>query len=98
VRVNIVRSRLVRTASFDATFGPEFHEFLEALGGFEDCYTTPEEIGNVVFTLASGLCDAIGGQVIMVDRGFEFFDNLMGIAERARARGKLTWTPKEEGA
>jgi NAD(P)-dependent dehydrogenase (short-subunit alcohol dehydrogenase family) len=94
-RVNIVRSRLVRTASFDATFGPEFHEFLEALGGFEDCYTTPEEIGDVVFALASGLCDAIGGQVIMVDRGFEFFDNLMGIAERARAKGKLVWTPKE---
>jgi hypothetical protein len=83
----------VRTASFDATFGPEFHEFLEALGGFEDCYTTPEEIGNVVFSLASGLCDAIGGQVIMVDRGFEFFDNLMGIAERARAKKTLVWSP-----
>lgn len=94
-RVNIVRSRLVRTASFDATFGPEFHEFLEALGGFEDCYTTPEEIGDVVFALGSGLCEAVGGQVIMVDRGFEFFDNLMGIAERARAKGKLVWTPKE---
>jgi NAD(P)-dependent dehydrogenase (short-subunit alcohol dehydrogenase family) len=40
VRVNVIRSRLVRTASFDATFGPEFHDFLEALGGFEDCYIT----------------------------------------------------------
>ncbi|RVU45050.1 SDR family NAD(P)-dependent oxidoreductase [Rubrivivax rivuli] len=95
VRVNVVRSRLVRTASFDATFGEEFHAFLEALGGFEDCYTTPEEIANVVLMLASGLCDAVGGQVIMVDRGFEFFDNLMGIAERARAKGKLVWKPGE---
>lgn len=86
-RVNVVRSRLVRTASFDATFGPEFHAFLEALGGFEDCYTTPEEVAAAVFALGSGLLDAVGGQVIMVDKGFEFFDNLMGIAERARAKG-----------
>jgi len=91
VRVNVVRSRLVRTASFDATFGREFHDFLEALGGFEDCYTTPEEVANVVLMIASGFCDAIGGQVVMVDRGFEFFDNLMGIAERARKKGKLVW-------
>jgi 3-oxoacyl-[acyl-carrier protein] reductase len=95
VRVNIVRSRLVRTESFDATFGKEFHEFLEALGGFGDCYTTPEDIGNVVFALGSGLCDAVGGQVIMVDKGFQFFDNLMGIAQRARAKGKLIWNKGE---
>lgn len=96
VRVNVVRSRLVRTASFDATFGQEFHDFLEALGGFEDCYTTPEEVANVVLMIASGFCDAIGGQVIMVDRGFEFFDNLMGIAERARKKGKLVWKDSPE--
>lgn len=87
VRVNVIRSRLVRTASFDATFGAEFHDFLEALGGFEDCYTTPEDIGNAALALGSGLLDAVGGQVIMVDKGFEFFDNLMGIGERARKRG-----------
>jgi NAD(P)-dependent dehydrogenase (short-subunit alcohol dehydrogenase family) len=87
VRFNVIRSRLVRTASFDATFGAEFHEFLEALGGFDDCYTEPEEIGDVALALGSGLMDAVGGQVIMVDKGFEFFDNLMGIGERARKRG-----------
>ena len=96
VRVNIVRSRLVRTESFDATFGKEFHDYLDALGGFEDCYTSPEDIGNVVFALGSGLCDAVGGQVIMVDKGFQFFDNLMGIAERARAKGKIIWTKESE--
>jgi NAD(P)-dependent dehydrogenase (short-subunit alcohol dehydrogenase family) len=87
VRVNVIRSRLVRTESFDATFGADFHEFLQALGGFEDCYTTPEDIGKVALALGSGLLDAVGGQVIMVDKGFEFFDNLMGIAERAKRRG-----------
>lgn len=86
-RVNVIRSRLVRTESFDATFGAEFHEFLEALGGFEDCYTSPEDIANVALALGSGLMDAVGGQVIMVDKGFEFFDNLMGIGERARKKG-----------
>ena len=84
VKVNVIRSRLVRTASYDATFGDTFHRFLESLGGFEDCYTTPEEVANVVLMVAGGFCDAIGGQVITVDKGFEFFDNLMGIAERAR--------------
>lgn len=91
VRVNVVRSRLVRTESFDATFGAEFHEFLQALGGFEDCYTTPEDIANVILALGSGLMDAVGGQVIMADKGFEFFDNLMGIAERAKAKDHVFW-------
>ncbi len=86
VRVNIIRSRLVRTESFDATFGDDFHNLLENLGGFEDCYTTPEDIANVALALGSGLLDAIGGQVLMVDKGFSFFDGLMGIAERARSR------------
>ena len=95
VRVNILRSRLVRTASFDATFGAEFHNLLEALGGFEDCYTTPEDIGNAALALGSGLLDAVGGQVIMVDKGFSFFDNLMGIGERARKRGVRLAAPRQ---
>lgn len=96
VRVNIVRSRLVKTDSFDATFGAEFHQFLESVGGFEDCYTTPAEVGNVLLALGSGLLDAVGGQVIMVDKGFEFFDNLMGIAERAKRKNKLQWQKEKE--
>lgn len=96
VRVNVVRSRLVRTESFDATFGQEFHRFLESVGGFEDCYTTPEEIANVILALGSGLLDVIGGQVIMADKGFEFFDNLMGICERAKARDRVFWNPEDE--
>lgn len=95
VRVNVVRSRLVRTESFDATFGADFHEFLESLGGFEDCYTTPADIANVILALGSGLLDAVGGQVIMADKGFEFFDNLMGIAERAKARDRVFWKKEQ---
>ncbi len=95
VRVNIIRSRLVRTDSFDATFGDDFHNLLENLGGFEDCYTTPEDIANVALALGSGLLDAIGGQVLMVDKGFSFFDGLMGIAERARSRKPELFTKKD---
>jgi NAD(P)-dependent dehydrogenase (short-subunit alcohol dehydrogenase family) len=97
VRVNVIRSRLVRTESFDATVGAELHELLDKLGGFEDCYTTPEEIGNAALARGSGLLDAVGGQVIMVDKGFEFFDNLMGIGERARKRGAPIAGPPNPG-
>lgn len=96
VRVNVVRSRLVKTESFDSTFGESFHRFLEHLGGFEDCYTTPEEIANVCLALGSGLLDAVGGQVIMADKGFRFFDNLMGIAERAKTRKPELLQPGNE--
>src|SRR6185436_19042331 len=65
VRVNVVRSRLVRTESFAATFGPEIEHLFESLGGFDDCATTPEEIANVILALGSGLLGAVGGQVIM---------------------------------
>jgi len=94
VRVNVVRARLVRTESFDATFGVDFHSFLERMGGFEDCYVSPEELGKVILALGSGLFDAVGSQVIMVDKGFGFFDNLMGIAERTKEKGA---PEKEDG-
>ncbi len=84
-RVNIVRSRLVRTESFDATFGREFHDYL-VQQGMDDCYTTPDALADVVVALCSGLMDCVSGQVIMADRGFGFIDSLMGIRERAAVR------------
>lgn len=82
VRVNIVRSRMVPTASFDATFGEPFAKLVEELH-FEDCYVSPDDVASVVFSLASGLLDAIGGQVIMADHGFSFHDSLMGTYARS---------------
>lgn len=79
--VNIVRSRLVRTASFDATFGPEHAALLDELG-FGDAWTTPDEVARVVRALTSGWMDAVTGQVLMVDRGFRFYDSSMGVAAR----------------
>jgi NAD(P)-dependent dehydrogenase (short-subunit alcohol dehydrogenase family) len=80
VRVNVVRSRLVQTASFDATFGPEFRALLDRLGG-GDCFISPDDLANVVLCLGSGMMDTVAGQVIMADGGWSFFDNTMGIAE-----------------
>jgi NAD(P)-dependent dehydrogenase (short-subunit alcohol dehydrogenase family) len=91
VRVNVVRSRLVRTESLRATFGAEFEPFAERFN-MERQFIPAEEVANVVLALCSGLLDGVNGQVIMVDRGTTFFDNLMRLynereALRLGARG-----------
>jgi NAD(P)-dependent dehydrogenase (short-subunit alcohol dehydrogenase family) len=76
VRINVVRSRLVRTESLRATFGAEFESFAERFN-MQRQFISPEEVASVVFALCSGLMDGVSGQVLMVDRGTTFFDNLM---------------------
>jgi NAD(P)-dependent dehydrogenase (short-subunit alcohol dehydrogenase family) len=75
VRVNVVRSRAVKTDSFTQTFGAEFYGFLCGLVG-EDWFVTPEEVGDVAYALCSGMFDAMTGQVVMVDRGNTFADGI----------------------
>ena len=76
VRINVIRSRSVRTASFDATFGEGFAEFAR---GFtrERHFLPPEEVAEAALALCSGMMDGVSGQVITIDRGTTFFDNLM---------------------
>jgi 3-oxoacyl-[acyl-carrier protein] reductase len=76
VRINVVRSRLVRTESLRLTFGRDFEEFVERYKMKRE-FITCEEVANVIFALCSGMMDAVSGQVLMVDRGGSFFDNLM---------------------
>ena len=76
VRINVVRSRLVRTESLRATFGRDFEEFAERFN-MRRQFITVEEVANAVLALCSGLLDGVSGQVLMVDRGTTFFDNLM---------------------
>jgi enoyl-[acyl-carrier-protein] reductase (NADH) len=38
---------------------------------------TPEDCGKAVFALCSGFLDAVNGQIITVDYGMPFQDNLM---------------------
>jgi len=76
VRINVVRSRLVRTESLRATFGPDFEQFAERFN-MKRQFIPSEEVANAILALCSGLMDGVSGQVLMIDRGTTFFDNLM---------------------
>lgn len=82
VRVNVVRSRLVRTDSLWATFGDAFEPFAERFNAQRQ-FTEIDEVANAIVVLCSGLMDGVSGQVLNVDRGTTFFDNLMGIFEQS---------------
>lgn len=75
VRINVIRSRAVRTEAFASTFGA-------ALEGFAGDLVTPrhwvepEEVAGTAVALCSGLLDALAGQVVTVDRGTTFSDTL----------------------
>ena len=76
VRFNVVRARAVMTASLKATFGDAFEDFLERANMARDL-VQPDEVANAVLALCSGLMDGVSGQVVMVDRGGTFRDDLM---------------------
>lgn len=76
-RVNIIRFGTVRTASFDAIFGNEFFEFSRKEGVTEENILYPETCGKAVLALCSGLLEAVNGQILTVDYGLPFQDNLM---------------------
>lgn len=71
--VNVVRTRFVDTTSLSDTVGPEFTPFVRQ---FEpDTVSTPEEVADAIVGICSGLMDALGGQVLTVDRGASVSDN-----------------------
>lgn len=86
VRINALRSRAIKTESFDDTFGQEFYGFLRQFVT-EEWFMRPEEVGRAAFALCSGLFDGVSGQTIMVDRGSTFFDGISYIYERREALG-----------
>ncbi|MCB9676333.1 MAG: SDR family oxidoreductase [Alphaproteobacteria bacterium] len=75
-RINAVRARFVDTDSLTATVGPEFTDFVDRLGG-PGFVQTPDEVAGVVLALCSGWLDGMRGQVLTVDHGTAFYDNLM---------------------
>jgi NAD(P)-dependent dehydrogenase (short-subunit alcohol dehydrogenase family) len=86
VRINALRSRAIRTESFDSTFGQEFYGFLRQFVT-EEWFMRPDEVGRAAFALCSGLFDGVSGQTIMVDRGSTFFDGISYLYERRDALG-----------
>jgi len=73
-RVNVVRTRFVSTESLAATFGEEFEPFVRRIQ--PDVFSEPEEVAEATFAVCSGLFDALGGQVLIVDRGAGNYENL----------------------
>lgn len=76
INMNIIRTRAVRTWSMQKTFGDEFLDFAKHFMK-EIHWMTPEEVSNVIVALCSGYLDAMRGQIINVERGTSFFDDLM---------------------
>ena len=84
VRVNVVRSRLVATENLWNTFGRDFEPFCDRFN-MRRQFVSCEEVAGSIFALCSGLLDAMNGQVLMVDKGTSFFDNLMRLYEEREA-------------
>jgi NAD(P)-dependent dehydrogenase (short-subunit alcohol dehydrogenase family) len=76
LRLNVIRTRSVRTESFRSAFGDEFAAFARRFTR-EEHFVDGQEVADAVVALCSGLMDGVRGQVITVDRGTSFFDNLM---------------------
>lgn len=72
-RVNVVRTRFVSTESLEATFGEAFEPFVRRIQ--PEVFSEPEEVAEATFAVCSGLFDALGGQVLTVDRGASNFEN-----------------------
>jgi len=86
VRVNVVRSRAIKTNAFADTFGNEFYGFLSRLVR-EDWFMTAGEVAEATFALCSGMFDAMTGQVLMVDRGNTFADGVSVLYTEREALG-----------
>ncbi|MEW5814772.1 MAG: SDR family oxidoreductase [Spirochaetota bacterium] len=76
-RVNVIRFGTVKTKSFEAIFGEDFFNFYRENGITEDLILKPEDCGKAVLALCSGLLNALNGQIITVDYGLPFQDNMM---------------------
>ena len=81
--VNALRTRQVMTESYAAMFGPEQVALQE---NFAEFACTVDEVADTTLALCSGMFDAMGGQVVMLDRGAAFVDNIATMGPRLIAR------------
>jgi len=76
VRINVIRTRGVRTESFRSAFGSDFETFARRFTQ-EKHFVDAGEVANAAVALCSGLMDGVRGQVVTVDRGTTLFDNIV---------------------
>lgn len=74
-----LRSRQVMTESFKDMFGAEQVELGRR---FSEFACTPEEIADTTLALCSGMFDSMSGQVVTLDRGAAFVDNIATLGPR----------------
>lgn len=86
VHVNVVRTLGIRTASFNEAFGEEFSGFMTRLAP-QRFLVSEDEVAGVILALCSGLLDGMSGQVITVDKGSVFADNIMRLYAEREALG-----------
>lgn len=87
VRINVVRASYMRSLATEDSFGKDFDGFADRFGPAGRTIQ-PEDVAGVVLALASGLLDGVSGQILTVDRGVTFVDNILGLyAERSRLLG-----------
>lgn len=75
-RINVLRANPVDTESLEATFGPEFVPFCKKYYGPE-FFVTPEQVADAAVGLCSGMMDGVKGQILLLDNGCGFADNVV---------------------
>lgn len=88
VTVNVVRTRFVDTESLADTFGAEFAAFVRKYE--PDVLTPPSEVADAIVGICSGLMDALGGQVVTVDRGAGLYENFSRLYQERHVRPFVT--------
>lgn len=79
VKVNALRTRMVLTEAYTEIFGEENVHLAKQ---FEDFAITTEEVANATYAMCSGLMDSFSGQVLTLDKGASFVDNIMTLGSR----------------
>lgn len=89
VRINVVRASWVFTDSLRGIFGEEIEPFIRRY--FPESVIPAAEVADAILALCSGLMDAVRGQVLVVDHGATFTDNLMRLFD-----GRQTFFPNRK--
>jgi len=84
VNINVLCPRWVRTDALRATFGEEFEAFVAQYPRSHQ-FIEVGEVADAALALCSGLMDGVRGQVITVDHGHTFSDNLMRLYSESLA-------------
>lgn len=78
-KVNVLRTRQVATDSYKEIFGDGNVELGEK---FAEWAVTTEECANTIVALCSGLFDSMSGQVVTLDKGATYVDNMFTLGSR----------------